>query len=448
MQSTVDSSLRLAWVSLVIGTCVLTATAPCTGAPPVSYVFTFDHPISWADDVVPWGLGANHSWGIVEGGCPGKALRISDGVAKGGRTFEIRTLQFSHKPDTPVTVSFDVRMASAPVGSFLQVRYFDGYCGGDAFENGFEDRSLGISHPVWDSRTAKQTSDWQRANFSTGLLVNTVLTLAFMVQRPANGATGHIESYLDNLEVETVALDRMMDLDFDWHGVRGGSTGEFRWTTMAANSDWCDFADQDDVLDRYGDTVHYTLLQHRDASSVGHLRHKSELIHETCLERHDGISALVLARYGAGGNSAASWGVRQTVSYEALGLKPHEPATIRVSARLANYDPDKNYIVCSQIGVDSWGGVITQKAQWSKKEGWNLANKGWREPRITFDRPKEGRAFTVYVRMRDGMARPPTEILPFPEPASMGSPSLCETYVDWVKVEVCTARVVRTARKP
>jgi hypothetical protein len=43
---------------------------------------------------------------------------------------------------------------------------------------------------------------------------------------------------------------------------------------------------------------------------------------------------------GAGKNSSASWGVRQTVSYEALGLKPGEVARIRIAGKIANYNPD------------------------------------------------------------------------------------------------------------
>jgi len=415
----------------------------------LTYSLTFDYPMSWSDDVTPWGDSAVQEWEIADGGKQGKCLRITGTTYKRSVSYEIRTLQFNHKPNTPIAISFDFKDVCVPPGSFLMLRYFDGYCGGQAFHWVADDKFKPFPAPLFDSRTSKLARNWQRVNCSTPPLKNTLVTLAFIVQQPPQdqpvdsvaSEAQYVEFLIDNLSVSVTALDKLMDPDFNWHGNYGGSTTEFRQNTLGADADWCDFADQEIADFPTGGKIRYTLFQFRDATRQKNPGTRHNLIHEGHALGAGGVSAIHLNRWCLAGNlSAVSWGVRQTVSYESLGLKPDESAKIRVTMRMTQLDHDDNRASRIQLGVDPHGGIVTQKALWTPEERVCIRHDNrWSTPSIEFVRPKGSTAFTIYFRQRDGIPKDASDksYPPDPkEPQSQGTQSTIEAYADWVLVEV------------
>lgn len=415
------------------------------GEASITHEFTFDYPMSWADDVVPWGLGGVQKWEIAGGGKPGNALRISAADWKVDVSSEARTLQVNHKPNTPVKISFDIKPVTMPPGSYFLVRYFDGYCGGMPFDKIADDEFAPFPPPIWDSRKPGVKTDWQHVEFTTPPLKHTVLTIAFICQQPPleepGGDQSYVEYLLDNLKIKTNLLDNLMDPGFDWHGNAGGSTLDFWYNTNGANADWCDFADQEDVVTDEG-IIHFTLCQFRDTSCAAGPANKHILIHEkTCVEV-GGLSTVTLSRIHAD-NSAVSWGVRQTVAYSALGLVSGQEATIQVKMKYTNYDPhpgrarggDKRISKC-QIGVDPYGGIITAAPTviWSPLDSVNYTADGWSKKTLEFKRPKNSEGFTIFFRHRDGAVGEGSVC--FYEPQSKGTLPGCRAIADWVMVKV------------
>jgi hypothetical protein len=227
-----------------------------------------------------------------------------------------------------------------------------------------------------------------------------------------------------------------MDPGFDWHG-REGSTRHLRSSTFGAMYDWCDFADQEDVVLPDGKTIHYTMLQFRDTSTYVGATVKHNIRHEPASANVGGRSIIALSRASSGGQCAASWGVRQTVSYRAIGLEPGEAAKIRVSMNMINEEAHKERFSRVQLGVDPRGSIVTQRALWSKEyKNEFIAKENWQIATLEFDRPMDATAFTVYFRHRDGQAREPYQKMHFPEPQSSGSRFGSVGMADWVLVEV------------
>jgi len=419
--------------------------AVIAGTVEITHRFDFELPMSWADDVSPWANYKVQRWDISDGGKSGKALRIDGSAYERTSTYEIRTLQFNHKPNTSVTIAFDIRAASNPTGSFFMLRYFDGYCTGSTFHWVADDEKHPLPPPLFDSRKTGLSQTWKRVSLTTPILKNTVVTFALIAQQP--DWTGdpdkpkYLDYYLDNLSITVEPLDKLMDSDFEWHGNYGSSTIEFRRNTMAANCDWCDFADQEEVVTPDG-IIRYTLFQFRDASTqtLPGVRHETK--HAGHHDLAWGSSTICLARnFGAGNLSAVSWGVRQTVSYAALGLKSNETHKIRVRMKLSNARESNSACRC-QLGVDPWGGTITQRAMWTELEDVNMWSDhwGWRTHSLEFVRPKGSEAFTIYFRQRDGLPQPARDqsYPPKPsEPQSQGSPgNSCSSFADWVLVDI------------
>jgi len=320
------------------------------------------------------------------------------------------------------------------------VRYFDGYCGGEPFGKIADDEIAQFPPPLLDTARTPLNPEWQHLSFETEVLKRTVLTIALVVDQEKettpSGDPIYMEYMLDNLEVQTTMLDKYMDAGFDWHGVPGSSTRHFRQNVACADADWCDFADQEDVVTADGKVIHYTLLQFRDSSSQVKPEWKHKLVHADYADYGGGVSAIVLDRWGGGKNSSASWGIRQTVSYEALGLAPGEVAKIQIVGKIANYNPDDSDATSIQLGVDPYGGVITQRATWLPPDRSDYKVDGWRKPVLDFERPKDADGFTVFFRHLDGLPKPEVEHLPFPEPQTAGSPGLSAAMADWIVVKV------------
>lgn len=142
--------------TILIGLILACCCNVCVSASSFSYEFTFDDPMSWADDISPRGTALIQSWEIADGGNPGKSSGISAAVYEQPVSCEARTLQFNHKSGVPAKVSFDIKAVSNPPGSYLMVRYFDWYCGGMPFVKIADKETNPATNkfppPSWDGR--------------------------------------------------------------------------------------------------------------------------------------------------------------------------------------------------------------------------------------------------------------------------------------------------------
>ncbi|MCL6628152.1 MAG: hypothetical protein K6U00_00955 [Armatimonadetes bacterium] len=426
--------------TLLIGLVLACCCNVCVAASPFSYEFTFDEPMSWADDISPRGTSLIQSWEIVDGGNPGKVLRISAAVYEQPVSCEARTLQFNHKSGVSAKVSFDIKAVSNPPGSYLMVRYFDGYCGGMPFVKIADEKTNPATDrfppPSWDSRHANLADDWQHVEFTTGTLSNTVLTLFFMVEQQRETAGKYVEYLLDNLKVETEPLDKLMDLGFDWHGNYGESTFHWWQNTRGANIDWCDYAEQVSVKDWRGKDIHFTLYQFRDSSASPGPATRHKLGHVNYLRDVGWKGVVQCARIYAGDRSSVSCGVRQTVSYAALGLKPNQTARIQVKMKYTNYEWYNQQMTRVALGVDPTGSVIPSRAIWTSEYYGVIKKDGkWEIGTVEFEKPIGAQAFTIYFRHRDGSGTPAPDPGPH-EPQSRGTHFPCMGIADWVTVKV------------
>lgn len=380
------------------------------GAESLVNEITFETPgLSWSDVMLPWGGGGFLDWVIADGGRPGKALRITTKENRNPVTCENRTLMFNHEPGTPVRVQFDVKPATHPKGAAFMVRWYDGYVTAEAFERIASDEFDPFPAPEFEIREAPGDAEWQHVDFQTPALEHSVFTLFFHIRQPPDPEKEtqdeFIDYYLDNLRVEMTPLSQLMDPGFDWHGKGGGKMVQWRQATGGKHVDWCDFMDDVTAPLPAGGTIDYTLQTFRDtgaASRPGHLGMKHDYGHEVSNELVGGASTITLSRIHPG-DVPCSWGVRQTVSYAALGLKPNEAARIEVLVKCTLHDPAKKRFARLQVGADPRGGILTEKAIWSKEDdqvNWDV--EGWAKLRLEFDRPRDAVAFTVFFRHRDG----------------------------------------------
>lgn len=402
---------------------------------------SFDNPMSWAGDVTPRGLGSAIRWEITDGGKEGKGLRISALPDKISSCYEARTLQINHKPKTSARISFDIKANSLPEGASFAIRHFDGYCTAQPFVSIADEQFRPFPAPLWESSKSHIGRIWKHVTLNTEILDNTVLTLALVVRQETQkeegtGTEQFVDILLDNLIIEVQPLEILMDPGFDWHGISGGTTTHFSFSTRAATSDWCDFADQEDVRYWNGQTIHYTLLQFREASINKSGGGDHNLVHEVCSSDLGGLSVIAMKRPGAGRSSAVSWGVRQTIAYSAVGLKTDQRAKLRVKMKMTSDDfRDLNFSRV-QLGVDPNGGIDTHLALWTEESLTILQKGGWDIATLEFDKPAGAQAFTVYFRHRDGVPGGPEKTYPFAEEQTRGSPYGCAAYADWVLVEV------------
>lgn len=429
--------LRKSYIPALIGG--LMSAGMMAADQPEGYRITFDHPMSWADDIAPWGLGGVQLWEIADGGNPGGMLRISAAAYEQPVSYEVRTLQFNHEPGEKARIRFDIRPLALPEGSTCMIRYFDGYCGAFPFIRIADDAFAPFPEPIWDSASADLTPQWQSVSIETERLKHTVLTLAIIVRQPhvperQAGDPEYIELHLDNLQVDVPLLKTFMDPGFDWHGIGGSNTIHFRYNTRAANADWCDFADQQDVETPEG-VIHYHLLPFRSSSTYPDPGWNYQIAHDICAPDVGGHSVIAL-RGGGDRGCAVSWGVRQTVAYSAFGLQPGQRARLRVRMKMTNHDPLKHGISRVQLGVDPAGDIITSKAMWTPEDNINAYEDGWRVAELEFDRPPDAAGMTIYFRNRDGIPREPDEKSSFPEPQSQGTPGGAAAMADWVMVDV------------
>ena len=421
---------------LFVAVCITVATC---AAEDITYEFRFDRPMSWADDVVFWGLGGTQRWEVADDGEAGHVLRISGRDHNMEATYEMRTLQVNHKPGARAIIRFDIRGAETSEQTGFILRHFDGYCSGNAFKDIADEEFAPFPPPLFATSGPRNPRDWQRVEVDTGPLKNTVLTIAMIARQYPNKDTSapkrFLEYHLRKLSVKTEALDRLMDPGFDWHGSTLG-TQQLRSSTAGAHLDWCDFADQEDAKTADGKTIHFTLLQFRDTSTYRGGMVKHNTLHETCSGGLGGCSGITLHRESSGPANAVSWGKRQTVAYAALGLAPRETARIRVSMKMTTLENGNRGASKVQLGVDPRGGVCTRDAIWSPEYTDSFIKEGWRIASLEFDRPAGAVAFTVYFRHRDGLPTDPRFASNLPEPQSAGSELGSWAAADWVLVKV------------
>ena len=188
----------------------------------IRYEFSFDHPMSWADDVVPWGLGGAQKWEIAETEDSGNVLRIAGRDYGVEATNEMRLLHFNHEPGAHATIGFDIRGVELPEGASFVVRHYDGYCTGGAFMELADEPFAPFPAPLFDSGKASITAKWQDVRLDVGPLEHSVLTIVLWVRqlpsRDKKKPAGFVEYHLDNLQVTTEVLQQVRDPGFDWHG--------------------------------------------------------------------------------------------------------------------------------------------------------------------------------------------------------------------------------------
>lgn len=422
----------------ILGTCFLTTVWTASlRSEPITYRLDFDSPMSWADDVVFWGMGGVQRWEVYRDD-DRSVLRIDGSYNRTHANNELRTIQISHEPGAPAAISFDIKAVHLPPGATFTLRHFDGYCTGLPFREIADEAFAPFPRPLITIGDDMPAGEWRRIEVQTGPLEHTVLTLAFHVRQvpPPAGEKdpGFVQLHLDNLRITTQALSRLMDPGFDWHGVYS-STRHLKASTLAKASDWCDYAEQVDEKGPEGQITHFTLLALRDTAS-----HKGSIAKHNFwrMVSHDGVggrSVISLDRESSGGFNAVSWGVRQTVGYSAVGFDPGEAGKVRVTMRLANDDDKLLGVSRVQLGVDPNGGISTRNATWSEEVRDNVLKEGWRTISLEFERPRNATAFTVYFRHRDGLPRDPEFVMKQPEPQSMGSRFGSKGMADWVLVE-------------
>ncbi len=426
-------SMRSTWLGFVV---FLFVHHAALHAESITYALDFDHPMSWADDVVFWGMGGGQIWETAKTDDGRSVLRIDTAPYGVKVTSEMRTLQFNHKPGTKAVIEFDVRSLHALPGETFRARYYDGYCTGLAIREIADEPFPKFPAPFLTTDEKPLSQDWQHIRFETPALEHTVLTLAFHLQHvrdddhPRDAVID-----LDNLKVTTTALDEFKDPGFDWHG-REASTQHLRSSTYGAMLDWCDFADQETVKVDDNKEIHYTLMQFRDTATKIGMINKHNIRHEPASPNVGGRSIIALDRTSSGDASAVSWGVRQTFSYAALGITSGEKARIRVSMNMINEDAHQHRVSGVQLGVDPNGGIVTQRATWTElQKNEFISKEGWKIATLEFDRPVDATAMTVYFRHRDGQPREPCFKTHFPEPQSAGTRSGSVGMADWVMVE-------------
>jgi hypothetical protein len=393
------------------------------------YDIPFEKPVSWSGVMLPWGSDGYLDWVLADGGRPGRCLRITNALRRQAATYEIRTLMFNHEPGATAAIHLDIRAATQPAGSQFMIRYYDGYVSAEAFEKSADDPFQSFPPPSLALGDPLPKPGWQSYQFRTEPLDHTILTLAFMVSQPADPAKDEqdefLDYYLDNLRVETTPLSHYMDPGFDWHGKGGATMTDWRWTTGGAHVDWCDFMDETEAPVGDG-TIRYDLATFRDSGSRElHVKHNTA--HDTANSKLGGSSTIGLVRIDPQ-DAPASWGVRQTFSYAAFGLKPDD-AHVEVRIKYTfQQDTDMYRRARLQVGCDPRGGIVTGDALWSPEDAAANWDKGeWHYGKLAFDRPPGATAFNVFFRCRDGIVSKSGRV--------RATPGVGRAFADWIMLK-------------
>jgi hypothetical protein len=443
---------RFVFTATMCGGCVC-ALAAQARAEELVYAFDMEDPIAWSDVVLPWGGGGFFDWTLSEGGHPGKALRITTETNQHVIACEGRCLHINHEPGTPARIQADIRLVRWPEHAQLRLRWYDGYTTSSAFEGVANEEFDPWPAPIWDS-ARKAVGEWHHLDVTTPPLEHPILSLAVMVQdsghdtRDNPDATEYADLLIDNLRVDTVASTRFRDPGFDWHGKGVRKMIECRWGTGGRHIDWCDFMQEEDVPAKDDKVIHYRLSTFRDtgAGPPGHAKHDYE--HSVAHDYVGGLSVISLSNIHADA-AAASWGVRQTFAYSALGLKPGEPARISIKIKDTVHDPEKRHWARLLIGCNARGDILPTRAIWSPETTPNWDENRFQVHALEFERPTDATAMTVWFKMRDGHpAKMDIDGKWVDDPDSEATRPGCRGMADWVLIRAEPGeRTVDSTRK-
>jgi hypothetical protein len=426
---------------MVTATALLMAITSFSSGEELTYHFDMDEPIAWSDVALPWGYDGYLDWTHEDGGRAGKALRITSANRERAVTCEGRALQFNHEPGTPVRIQGDLRIAAMAPQGRVYMRYYDGYVTALAFEAIANDEYDPWPTPIFDAN--KATGDeWIHFDLKTPPLKQSVLTIYLLVMDPKHdtqddaNAVEYPDVFLDNLQIDTVPSSQLRDPGFEWSGKGGGKSTDWRCSTGGKHVDWRDVLQREDVPEK-AKMIHYTYRTFRDTASrpPGHVKHNFG--HSVSNPIVGGVSTIILSNAHADA-AAASWGIRQTFSYKALGLGPGESAKVVVKIKNTVHDPVKRHWARLMLGCDPNGHILPTKAQWTPETTPNWDEKGWQVQELTVERPKDAMAMTVYFKMRDGkpdsMKGPDGKWID--DPDSKATKPGCKAFADWVVVKV------------
>ncbi len=415
--------------------------------------YDMEIPFDWSDVSMEWGTGGKVDFAVEEPGRPGRALHmttrpVEDPVADPPRlnpcrdeirgqeiANEGRCLQWNHEPGTPVRIAFDFRVFEANDSAFFRVYYYDGYVTAEFFQWNWDDPFYRIPDPVlaWN---AGDERGWTHYEVVTPPLEQPVITL--WIQAAQSRGPGYFDAAIDNLEIELTPLASLSDPGLDWGGQDFDKMVTCRRTDACRRIPWCDA-----LYDEFGpvypgatNRIYYGSMNifrmSTGNSKGGMLALKHDFWHRHREPMTGGASVIGLASIH-GADFAKSMGIRQTVSYEAWGLKPGQPARIVVRTKAASSIPRNSHGVAARtlLGVDPRGDILGNAPQviWSEEALAEVRGR-WFIHRVEFDRPPDADALTIFLKWRDGQ---PGEGCG--DRAADGN----EGWFDWVLVDVAPA---------
>lgn len=397
-------------LSAVSGMLLLLASEP-VGA--LTYQYTFDRPFDWDDVAGPQGLGGHAKWQVLDfGGNPGGVLNVWSDYWH----WDMRAVQINAEPGTTARIRFDIKVVQQDPGpSYVRVMYFDGYVPAVGFVT--RDEWENWPDPIFEH--ASGTLDlWQHVDVTTRPLSNSVLTLCFEFQ---DFQTYYADYLIDNLQVEFVPQSVMRDLDMSWRGSSGGKYVEWRQTTGGQHVAWCDFLEErEGWFDNFGQPTPYPLTYHSwyDTTQNPYGDHaKGDYKH---LFGDPTFRASVLRiDFAHDSDHAKMCGIRQTASYESLGLAPGRGGFCTATAQGAIYDEWSQSSARWWLGIDPYGGRDIKEDRYPDCSGgcngspllWdpayavgsfrNYYTSGWKQLEIQWERPPDAEAFTVFLKFLD-----------------------------------------------
>ncbi len=404
--------------------------------------------MDWSDLCMEWGTGGKVDYCIEEPGKPGKALHfttvpVQDATSQTVdnpcralfRGSEIanegRCLQWNHEPGTPATIAFDFKVFQANEKAWFRVYYYDGYVTAEFFQVNLTDPFYAIPEAIV-SWTPEQPRDWKHYELTTPPLTQPVLTL--WIQAAQSQPPGYIDAAMDNLSVTLTPSKKFYDPGLDWGSEDYDKMNNCRQSNGCRQIPWCD-----SMYDEFGpawpgskEMIYYGSMETFRGTSgnyQGLLSMKHDFWHRHRDGQIGGRSGIGLSSIHASGE-AKSMGIRQTFTYEALGLKRGRKAKIIVQTSGASAVEQNGDGLAGRtlLGVDPYGDILGNKKGviWSE-EGTANWYKQWKVHKLEFERPVDAEALTVFLKWRDGQND---------ETCDDKAPNGNSGWFDWVKVDV------------
>lgn len=401
------------------------AACLCPSAAAMTYLYTFDKHFDWDDVAGPGGLGGLAFWEVTDtGGNPGGALRVWTNYWHK----DIRAIQISVEPGTTVRIQFDVKIVhqDTSTSSFIRARYYDGYV--TAISSVYAD-SLGSDWPaaIYNYDSGGDDLPWTHVDHTSAPVRNSVFTLMFHVE---DFQTYYDEYLIDNLQIDFTPSSTFRDAALNWGGVGGTKFVDWRLNTNGQHIAWCDFLEErNQWFDGYCQIFDYPLTYHSwyDTTQCVVCDHAKGDYKHSLID--SGIAGVLRVDFSHDSNAAKIYGIRQTVSYAALGLAPGQRGTCTAQTEAAIYDEWNQATARFWLAVDPYGGRDIKEGRYPECIGccggepllWNpsfgagsfhnLYSTGtWKLLTINWERPPDAEAFTVLVKCMDmhGNRKPPS----------------------------------------